>query len=142
MTTKPYMISWDPGESTGWCSWHESGALLATGTTRSREELYKLLDAFADNPPQVFVVEDWKLFKHKAVQQSGSKQETVRVIGVLDEWARQKKVTVVKQPSSLLPTTQLQSGVRLDSNHKNSHWQSAYNHGFHYLVQKGVLKLK
>ncbi len=136
-----YMVSWDPGESTGWCSWHENGALLATGTERSREDLYKLLDAFADAPPRIFVIEDWKLFKHKAVQQSGSSQETVRVIGVLEEWARQRDVEVVKQPSAILATAQLQSGVRLSTNHRNSHWQSAYNHGFYYLVQKGVLKL-
>ncbi len=133
-------VSFDPGESTGWVTWNESGAMVQQGTCRSREALEDLLSKLG-NIPEV-IVEDFTLRKDKALQQSGSRLETVRVIGVIESWAHRNKSKITKQPASILHTAQLQSGMKMPSNHSHSHWISAYNHGFHYLVKKGVRKLE
>jgi hypothetical protein len=91
--------------------------------------------------PEV-IVEDFTLYKSKALQQSGSKMETVRVIGSIESWARRNKSVLVKQPASHLTIAQLWSGVKMPSDHRKSHWVSAYNHGYYYLVKQGVRKLE
>ena len=133
-------VSIDPGESTGWVTWDKTGQMIAQGTCRGRDALEDLLESLG--PVPVVVVEDFTLYKNKALQQSGSKLETVRVIGSIESWARRNKSTIKMQPASILSIAQLWSGMKMPKNHRVSHWVSAYNHGYYYLVKAGVRKLE
>ncbi len=139
-TKKIKYVSFDPGESTGWVTWDENGTMVRQGTCRGRSDLEELLEELGSVPE--IVAEDFTLRKDKALQQSGSKLETVRVLGVIESWAYRNKSKITKQPASILYTAQLWSGMKMPKNHAQSHWVSAYNHGFYYLVKQGVRKLE
>lgn len=136
--TEPHYISIDPGKSTGWVTWDRNGNVIQQGTTRTRDEFEDLLDSMGS--VSVVIVEDFTLYKNKALQQSGSKMETSKVIGSIESWARRNKATLVMQPASILAIAQLWSGVKMPKNHNVSHWVSAYNHGMYYLLKTGVRK--
>lgn len=136
----PHYISIDPGKSTGWVTWDKNGNVIKQGTCRGRDEFEQLLEDLGSVP--VVVVEDFTLFKHKALQQSGSKMETSKVIGSIESWVRRNKSELVMQPASILTIAQLWSGVKMPKNHNVSHWVSAYNHGYYYLIKQNVRKLE
>lgn len=140
MSDSPSYISIDPGVSTGWVTWDDKGTMLAQGTSRSVEEFDTFLHTLPSIP--VVIVEEFRLFKNKALQQSGSRMETSQVIGIIRSWARRNKAEVIEQQAQILSIAQLWSGMKMPSNHSVSHWVSAYNHGFYYLVKKGVRKLE
>lgn len=133
------MLAVDPGKSTGWCVFKE-GVLRDTGICRSVEEFDEKIDHLEEEygKPDLLVVEHFYLFKHKAQQQSGSTFEAVQVIGMLKRQARKWGAEFVTQNSSILPIAVKWSKVAMPSNHKNSHWISAYNHGIYYLVKNGM----
>lgn len=133
-----FVAAFDPGEGTGYALLSHTGAVLATGITRSREELYDLLDKLPN--VQKVVMEDWHLFSHKAKQQSGSSQETVRVIGVIESWAHSRKADLILQPSNILPIAKLWTGIKPKGSHKNNHHVSALLHGLYYLQKEGFIK--
>ena len=135
-----FLAAFDPGEGTGFALLAEDGATLDTGITRTREELYDLLSRL----PRVekVVMEDYSLYQHKALAQSGSKLETVRVIGVIEEWAHRHKAELILQPASILPIAKLWSGIKPKGAHRDNHHVSALLHGFYYLQKNGYIKPK
>jgi hypothetical protein len=132
----------DPGESSnnGYALFDETGFCTEFDQI-TRDTLMDLLDEYSSDLTAV-VIEDFTLFKSKALQQSGSKLETVRIIGAVEDFCRRHNITCVKQPASHLTIAQLWSGKKLPKNHSKSHWVSAYNHGYYYLVKQKVIKLK
>lgn len=133
-----FLAAFDPGNGTGYALLSREGATLATGITRTREELYDLLDS-VPNVEKV-VLEDWTLRQNKAIQQSGSPQETVRVIGVIEAWAHQRKCELILQPANILPIAKLWTGIKPKGAHKNNHHVSALLHGLYYLQKNGYIK--
>lgn len=138
---KPYLLAVDPGEGTGYVVLSRTGIPLTTGITRSREELYAVLK---DIPEEIelVVMEDYRLFQKKAIQQSGSKLETVRVIGAIDSWAALREIPVHLQPASILPIAKRWTGIVPKGAHKNGHHVSALLHGMYYLYKNNILQMK
>lgn len=137
--TDAYLLCIDPGHGTGWATISKEGATLATGITRSRDELYEVLKEIP-HTVEVVVMEDYMLFGHKVKQQSGSKLETVRVIGAVDSWAALRGIPVVLQPASILPIAKRWTGIKYSGAHKDGHHASALLHGYYYMYDKGILK--
>lgn len=133
-----YLLAVDPGETSGWAVFSPEGQPLGFGQVRGREALYDLLQEIG--PVKVVVCEDYRLFGHKAIQQSGSKMETVRVIGAIDSWAHQFGVKPFMQPSSIKSIAVKWSGLKPIGSHDNSHHVDAYNHGYYYLQKNGIIK--
>lgn len=138
MTTQNY-LAFDPGVSTGWASFDESGEVTAKGIVRG---LDNLIDFLADREeiPRVVIYEGYRVFGHKAKAHIGSKVETVQAIGMIKVYASKWGAKLVEQPSSILAIAQLWSGVRLPSNHDKSHDIAAYNHGVYYLQKNNIRK--
>lgn len=134
-----HLLAIDPGKDTGWAAFLDG--------LPAKFDIIRGLDAFDDflsnyvhtyGMPDLVVYESYLLFKHKAVQQSGSKMEASQVIGKIEFWAKMLRIPVVKQPSSILPIAVKWSKLKMPSDHKNSHHISAYNHGWYYLVSNGM----
>lgn len=139
----PIIYAFDPGDTTGWSKldWHD-GTELEHGTVKFDDmpEFLWLRQSELDYTRAV-VVEDFRLFKHLAVQQSGSKFDAVAVIGMLRLWIYPPANTkFVLQPPSIKPIAQKFSGRVPKGAHSKSHDVDAYNHGIFYLKQLGNFK--
>lgn len=132
-----FLVAFDPGEGTGIAVLSRTGGVLGTQITRTREELYEVLELLPN--VRKVVMEDYTLFQHKAIQQSGSKLETVRVIGVIESWAHQRKAEVILQRPNILPIAKLWTGIKPKGAHRNNHHISALLHGLYYLQKEGYI---
>lgn len=141
LSKEPFLLAVDPGEGTGWVILTKQGMSLDAGITRTREELYDWLDTVPTNI-EVVVMEDYRVFNHKAVAHAGSKLETARVIGVIEEWAHRHKATLVLQPANILPIAKLWTGIKPKGAHKDQHHISAILHGLYYLQKEGYVQPK
>lgn len=137
-------LSIDPGEKIGWATFDSSGKPTGYGEVRGRDALIDLLqeDRFSD--VQQLIIEDYRIFGHKAKAHAQSKVETTRVIGAVEAWAKMRgiKNKPVLQPANILPIAQMWSGIPVPSHGAHGHDQwSAYNHGFYYLVKNNIIPL-
>ena len=133
-----WLLAVDPGESSGWATFDAKGTITGTGICRSRDEVYEMLKSIV--PVAKVVIEDFRLYSHKAVQQSVSQLETVRVIGAIESWAALNDVSVTLQPASIKSIAEKWSGLKATGSHKNSHHIDAINHGIYYLQKNDIIK--
>jgi len=141
----PY-IAWDPGNTIGVAAFNSYGDCVAKsqlkvgGLDLYFEQLQKFI---VDNPerrPEVFIIEDYRVFQHKAKIHIGSRLETARISGAIEAFARRNIIEIVFQPANILGITQMWSGIRMPSNHAESHKIAAFLHGYHYLYKKGIIQ--
>lgn len=92
--------------------------------------------------PDLIVYEGFTLHKNKAIQQSGSNMPASQAIGMIKSYAAMSKIKLVEQPANILATAVMMTQMPLPSNHSQSHWVSAYNHGFFWLVKNGFRKVE
>jgi hypothetical protein len=144
----PYYLALDPGLKTGWAYWDKNGTLLAMGTTRDYDDLHKHLASLPDSI-RVVILEDFKLFRNKAIQQTGSRMPAPKAIGQIETFARLWKAQIVKQPSNIKPTAEDWTGKRtkdyatgrLLMPKEQTHVWDAYNHGEYYLIKNNIKKI-
>jgi hypothetical protein len=137
----PHYLALDPGLHTGWATWDATGAFITMGTVHSYEALHDLLAGFPMGI-KVVVIEDFKLFKHKARQQSGSRMPAPRAIGQIETFARLWGASIVKQQASVKPNAERLTGVSTKGlPHDQTHVLDAFNHGEYYLIGQGIKKL-
>ena len=135
----------DPGHTTGWCLTSEKGVVLDKDQTKGNNESSDYLtDLFVRFPEYNYeftaiVMEDYKIFAHKAKQHIGSRVPAAQIIGIVEHEARQRDIKLVKQPSSILVTAQKLTNVKMPSDHSKSHWVSAFLHAAHYLIKEGKM---
>ena len=135
-----FCAAFDPGETTGWSVFNLDGVQIYYGQSKGRDALYATLAEIGAVPH--VVIEDYRLFQSKALQQSGSRLETVRVIGAIESWATLNKSRITLQPSNIKSIASLWSGVVPKGAHKNNHHVDAFNHGYYYLQKNGFIKPK
>lgn len=137
-------LAYDPGKTTGWARFDDTGNAQEYGQLSMDEllahvENMKLLSR--DDPLHVVIVEEFKLFGHKARHQVGSQMEASQAIGILRTLAQATNAEFHLQPPTIKSMaekwTQLSAKGRA---HKNSHWIDAYNHGAYYLIKQGIKK--
>lgn len=133
------VLAIDPGESTGWC-YHSATEIYGFGNIAYA----KINDFLAEWEKEVdiIVMEDWRTFKMKAAAKMGDRQKTSRVIGAIELFAKMKKINLVKQDSSDLPTIVKRTGIDpyKSGAHKKTHWMFAYAHGMYFLVKMKLAK--
>lgn len=132
------IIAIDPGKDNGYAIFGEDGEMVDMGQF-TIEELQTWLLAY-EEPVSTIVVEDYRLFKKRAIQQSGSDMPASRVIGIVEMYAKMKGAKLVKQRADILPVAQKISGIKLPKDHSISHQFSALNHGIYWLVNEGRRK--
>lgn len=134
------LLAIDPGGMNGVAWWDEDNYQLAGFNQVKIDDFTIWLENHVPKP-DVIVIEDFRLRKGKALQQSGSNMPASQVIGMVDSYCKRNGIKMVKQPAYILATAVQMSQMPLPKDHSKSHWVSAYNHGFWYLVQNGYRKV-
>lgn len=135
--SQPWMASFDPGFPIGYCLWDKHGNLLEQ--TQWDEEQFLLEMIAMDGIVRHIVYEDFRLLRHKALQQSGSRMEAAQAIGALKMQATYIGADTHVQRPEALHVASMWTGVKMPSDHKVSHEVSAYLHGYYWLVRAGVV---
>lgn len=137
--------AFDPGVTTGYAIFREDGEILKLGQL-SFDELCRFLDLDDEllASPIKVICEDYKIFRKKAKAHIGSRVPTVAAIGVIRAYALKKKAEVILQPSNIMQTASLWTGIpHPDSmEHSGSHKYAAALHGSFYLIKEGILQTK
>lgn len=133
--------SFDPGKQTGIATWTATGECTKK-TVLLPEELELFLEGVRHTRSyKVFIVENYIQYSHKAHAVVGSNMPASMAIGKIEMTARACGIQVVKQMASILTIASMWSGVKK----KGQHWpdqDSAYNHGYYYLHQQGIIKAR
>jgi len=132
------IIGVDPGKVTGIAIFNGDGTLDTFGQL-SIEEVIELTDGYLKNV-SVIVVEDFILFKKRALQQAGSRLHASQVIGMMKVFARQKNARLVMQPAERKNDGANLSQKFPPSDHSQSHQVDAYNHAFFWMHQAGIVR--
>lgn len=133
------LFSFDPGGTTGWALFnYSSGDLLDVGQVQF-DQFFDWLNEMEGHlaTTTAIVVEDFRLMGGKAKAQTGSRFETVQVIGAIRQWASKYHTHILLQPPTIKPIAERWTDLRPKGAHSNSHWVDAYNHGAYYLRQVG-----
>ena len=126
-------ISIDPGKSTGFCG-YDVRYYVQFSVTLPAQDLTKFLELFKN--VDVCVLEDYRIFPHKAKDHVYSDLETTRVIGRVESWAERKEVELVKQPSSIKPNGYAFIGKKpLSKSNPNNHWMDAHVHFMYWGIK-------
>ncbi|WP_230687625.1 hypothetical protein, partial [Streptococcus pneumoniae] len=82
----------------------------------------------------------YKIFRHKAMQQVGSRGPAQQSIGILQAHAQKHRKKVWLQPANILTIAAKLTQVKMPSNHSMSHQVSAYLHGSYFLIKRHIKK--
>lgn len=134
------LIAFDPGYTTGWCEVTEEGFPKNMGQIAYPDLTDFFRNRMGPQPYNRVVIEDYKVYRKKAMQHSGSDLKTSQVIGKIKFWAELNDLPVVMQPASILPIAQRWTQVKMPGNHAESHKISAFLHGAYYLMNAGIAK--
>lgn len=133
MSKIPTLLAIDPGIYIGFATFDNKGNLNSMGQVHLNDFTDWLE---AQNPqPELLVVEDYRLFKHKALQQSGSKLETVKCIGIIESYCTRNKIPITMQAASILPIAEKLANIKRPTNHAIGHQICAVLHGEFYLIK-------
>ena len=131
----PYYLALDPGHSTGWATFTESGDGITMGTCKNRQQVYDLLKAVK---PSTIIMEDW--ITKQGVALGGDRLETVRVIGAIEFYCYIRQVPLHQQPNTIKSVGYLWAGIPKGGPKHASHEKDAYVHGVYWLQKKGIRK--
>jgi hypothetical protein len=86
------------------------------------------------------VCEDFRLFRNKAQKQVGSDFQSVQIIGALKIISKKYEIPLIMQMSSILSIAERQVGLKMPTNHDQSHDVSALLHVRYYQIRQGIYK--
>lgn len=129
------VLSIDPGDMTGWCYIEAPDTILGYGNLPYASLIEFIGDwDYAKKPIDVFLVEDFIVFD-KRRQRFGDRQKTTRALGAIEVAARMRKVKLIKQDSSIIPTAIKRTGIDpRKGSHAKTHWAYAYLHAAYFFT--------
>jgi len=137
LSTNGRVLGVDPGFTTG-----ISLVDITTGHEHSwwHIKFPDMLQWLRDNSPESLGIdeifmEDFALLAGKALAQSGSKFETVQVIGMFALWAQD--IPIHMQPPTIKSMAEKWTGVKPKGTHDKSHHVDAFNHACYGLRKQG-----
>lgn len=143
MTTIPKRIkfvAFDPGLRTGIAAWNENAVIqIVHKTVHGDTALDEFLDSLEDEHPDVFIIEEYRVYGSNLGANVGSKVHTAQVIGSLKSWARRHNVIVVEQRADIKGIAAGWSGTVVPKGHMPD-WMAAFLHGYYYLHKIGLIK--
>lgn len=129
----------DPGDTTGWATFRVDGSAITYGQWTGKEAVYdNLVQMLHDEPIQLIILEDFRLYPWKSMEQAWSQLNTVRIIGAIECICTLRKLKYVLQSTSVKPLGYRYAGIQPPKNHKESHGPDAYVHGVYYLQKQGI----
>lgn len=132
------IIGVDPGKMNGIAIFNGDGSLDTFGQL-TIEELKTWQNEYPHEVSWV-IVEDFVLFKKRALQQAGSRMHASQVIGFMETFAMRKGAKFTLSPADNLPTAEKVSGKKMPSQHDISHQVSAYNHAYLWMHKAGIVQ--
>jgi len=129
------VLSFDPGQTTGWC-YQTEDQIIAFGQAKDLVELMDVCELYSGITDHV-VIEDYVVRGDKISSHVGGRLPTIQMIGYLKAWSLQQKLghPTLYSPR-LKPIQQKQTGMRPVGKHSDNHWVDAYNHGRWYLIKE------
>lgn len=138
-----YYLGVDPGATTGVVLCTEGGIPLIHENLRSADDFSDFLTSIEELGVRIrkVIVEDYTIFKHRAKAHIGSNLPASRIIGRMEDRAKQWGVDLVKQPASILPMAEKLTNNKMSSHgaHSETHWVSAHLHVCYYLIQNDLM---
>lgn len=137
-----YVLAVDPGEKhVGVAAW--AGALVEAQEIEAREALpfaYAALESMRDKVRVTLVIEEFRLYPHRAGPQTWAKMGTSEMIGALKWSAMQLDVEWVEQPASIKESTRRQLKARgIRQVGKGPHARDAELHLYYYLLREQLI---
>ena len=132
------LLAIDPGGMNGVCWWDDAQMIEADQV--KLKDLPIWLNEFMPKP-DIIVYENFKLWKHRALQQSGSDLPAAQAIGMIKSYAMIHNINTVDQSPQILTSSSKMAQMKMPSDHSESHWVSAYLHGYWWLVKHGHKKV-
>lgn len=132
-----YYISIDPGKRSGITWYNEKANILGMETV-----LYDNLSSFLDkfNTVKLAVVEEYRVYPHKARQHVYSDLMTPRAIGRIESWAEHNNIKLVKQGAHIMDTGYRYLGKRKPpKSDPLNHVSNAHAHFVYYAVCNGLI---
>lgn len=139
-------ISLDPGvlkkSSTGITIWNQEGKPIHTNEL-DIDNLHYLLDKCESDwwDCVSYMVEEFRLYQNKALQQSGSKLETVQIIGMIKRSAYKTSTEVIEVRADCKGIAAMWSQTKVPAGHMPN-YMSSYLIGYYHLHKIGVIKAK
>lgn len=134
------ILAIDPGGMNG-LAWFKEDYQLEGFAQVKLDDLVLWLENH-EPKPELVILEDYRLWKHKALQQSGSNMPASRGIGHVESYCTRNRIKLVKQSPQVLEPAQKMSQMKMPSDHSQSHWVSAYNHAYWYMVKQGFRQVE
>lgn len=131
----------DPGETTGWATFHMNGDLKDFGQIPCLDPtVFVLWLEKLDPRPALIIYEGW--VTNPSIPQGGSKQETSQIIGHIRSYAIRSGVVAIEQPNRVKKVGYAYAGIKElpRSRHAESHQRDAIAHGVYYLVKNKIAK--
>lgn len=133
-------LAFDPGETTGWAEFNDEGECKAYGQLSFDELIAKCEDWRGTPELKTVIIEEFVVFNHKARKFAGSRMKTSQAIGIIKSMAHANGAKVVEQPANIKPIAQKWTQIKPPSDHSQSHWVDAFNHGAYYLIKQNIRK--
>lgn len=132
-------LAFDPGATTGWCKFDAQGNTLEWGQDNFTE-LMEHCKEWEKEKWTAIIYEDFVLFSKKARQQAGSRMPASQAIGIIKTLIHATGAEAIRQSSDIKSGAEKLTQMKAPSNHAESHWVDAFNHGAYYLIRKGIRK--
>ncbi len=130
-TDSTYFMSFDPGEkNTGWASFNRVGELTGNGTLRGLRGVSDFIWGVV-HAPRVIICETYRV-RLQHLNHQNSTVPTIRVIGVLEDWAYRADAEWVEQEAGRHLDGMRWAGIPRPSGHVPDNI-SAMGHGVYYL---------
>lgn len=139
-TGQNWHMAFDPGERTGWASFGPLGALTGNGVIQGGLiGLSDFLCGIRDTPKRI-IVETYRIkdFQH---HHNMSTVPTIRLLGVLEQYAYMTGATWHEQESSVLKTGMRWAGLTVPKGHIKDN-ESAIGHGVYWLHKNGLWEIE
>ena len=129
----------DPGGTNG-LAWFDDAKIEGYDQI-SLEDLPRWLHKH-EPQPELIVMENYRLWKHRAIQQAGSSLPAAQAIGMVKAYASIRDIKIVEQSPQILQSAEKMSGMSMKGqSHSKTHWIAAYNHVYWYLVKNGITQV-
>lgn len=128
------IIAFDPGHTTGWALL--SGGEIEAGSFSMWADVWEIIGGYTSAPPRLeaIIIEAFVLRRGKALALSGSKLETVQVIGYIKAVCDHFGIKYVEQQ----PACKAIRVAKIEG--LNVHAMDAVRHGLYYMKKHGEAK--
>lgn len=132
-------LSFDPGKGTG-VTGYDAKYYLQFMWTIHADDVVKFLACF--DHISLIVMENYRVFAHKAKAHINSDLLTVRVIGRIESWCENKDITLIPQAPSIKTTAYKWAKKKpLPKSNPRNHALDAHVHFIFFAVQRGYINL-